>query len=78
MFNHRGHTNCAGNAYELHANMLAVGSRPLHDMGDQQFHVSYVVYTLPFRPHCSVSCGHDSISQQTPAPPWHWASAIFT
>jgi hypothetical protein len=42
------------------------------------FHVSYVVYTLPFRPHCTVSCGHDSISQQTPAPPWHWAAAIFT
>jgi hypothetical protein len=39
MFNHRGHTNCAGNAYELHANMLALGSRhlPLHDIGHQQF-----------------------------------------
>ncbi len=39
MFNHRGHTNCAGNAYELHANMLALGSQhlPLHDIGHQQF-----------------------------------------
>jgi hypothetical protein len=39
MFNHSGHTNCAGNAYELHANMLALGSphQPLHDIGHQQF-----------------------------------------
>jgi hypothetical protein len=36
MFNHRGHTNCAGNTYELHATL---GSRhlPLHDIGHKQF-----------------------------------------